>query len=239
MDAARPSGRQTLPRTAQTVTAPDQELRLVLLGVRGAGWARPTLHRLWSDQPGLTEVPVDASFLSLGGHSLTGVELVNRIRQALGVEVQVADLFRAPTIRAMAGHLTTTGTTAAIDIGNGSDAAALAPADTAPATSFQRRGWRVHHANPHPEVYNVAHRIRIDGDLDPAALRRALGGLVDRHTALRTRLVLRDGELVQEILADLPVRLPVTDLSAEPDGGSGWGRAAAVLRVRVPRDVVG
>ncbi|MFY1671494.1 amino acid adenylation domain-containing protein [Plantactinospora sp. WMMB334] len=197
-----------------------------------------TLHRLWADQLGLTEVPVDASFFALGGHSLTGVELVDRIRQALGVEVRVADLFHAPTIRAMAGRLGTpapapasgTGTGGGTgggtgSVGSGTPAPALV--ETAPATSFQQRGWRVHHTNPHPEVYNVAHRIRLDGDLDASALRRAIGGLVRRHAALRTRLVLRDGELIQQVLADLPVRLPVTDLTAEADGGSGWCRAAA------------
>ncbi|MER5337925.1 amino acid adenylation domain-containing protein [Micromonospora sp. NPDC002717] len=168
------------------------------------------LHALWSEQLGLGSVPVDASFFSLGGHSLTAVELVNRVRDALDVELRVADLFQAPTIRDMARRIH-----------------AATVSDTAPTTSIQQRAWRMHHANPRPAVYNVAHRIRLEGDLDELALERALDSLVRRHAALRTRLVPRDDRLVQEVLAKLPVRLSVTDLPAEPEGVERWCEAAA------------
>ncbi|MER7332673.1 MULTISPECIES: non-ribosomal peptide synthetase/type I polyketide synthase [unclassified Micromonospora] len=168
------------------------------------------LHTLWAEQLGLRSVPVDASFFSLGGHSLTAVELVNRVRDALSVELRVADLFQAPTIRDMARRVH-----------------AATVSDTAPATSIQQRAWRMHHANPRPAVYNVGHRIRLEGDLDVRALERALDSLVRRHAALRTRLVPRDDQLVQEVLAELPVRLSVTDLTAEPDGVDRWCEATA------------
>ncbi|MFD5185022.1 condensation domain-containing protein [Streptomyces sp. NPDC058372] len=81
---------------------------------------------------------------------------------------------------------------------------------TVPLTSTLRRVWRRHHEHGAPGVYNVAHRV----DLHPDDLRQALADLVARHDALRARAVRRDGELLLEVLAEVPVELPVSDLSA-------------------------
>lgn len=173
--------------------------------------ARPTtdleraLHEMWSAQLGVAHVPVDASFFSLGGHSLTAVELVNRIRAGLTVELQVSDLFAAPSIRSLAQRIT-----------------AARVSDTAAVTSVQQRAWRLHHSNPKPAVYNVGHRIWLDGDLDIAVLEDTLGALVGRHAALRTRFVAEAGELRQEVRTDVPVELPVHDLSGSPDRVDRW-----------------
>ncbi|MGW1767824.1 acyl carrier protein [Streptomyces sp. NPDC002073] len=39
----------------------------------------------------------DEDFFSIGGRSMSGVRLTNRIRNLLGVEVRIRDLFLAPT----------------------------------------------------------------------------------------------------------------------------------------------
>lgn len=164
-----------------------------------------TLHGLWSAQLGMTQVPVDASFFALGGHSLTAVELVNRVRGALDVELRVADLFAAPTIRSLARRV---------------EAATVS--DAAVVTSLQQRALRLHRTNPLPAVYHVAHRITLDGDLDPDALAEAFVALARRHPALRTRFVSHDGHPVQEVLTRPPVPFDIEDLSDQPDRVDQW-----------------
>jgi natural product biosynthesis luciferase-like monooxygenase protein/amino acid adenylation domain-containing protein len=170
--------------------------------IGGAEPVTPTeraLHELWSAELGRASVPVDRSFFALGGHSLSAVRLLNRIGERLGGTTSMTEFFRNPTIRALSARL---------DTGE--------VVDTTPLTATQRRLWRKHRSWENPAVYNVAHRIDLSGDLDPALLRQAVEALVHRHVALRMRVAERDGQLVQDILAPSPVPLEVEDVT-DPD----------------------
>jgi hypothetical protein len=88
-------------------------------------------------------------------------------------------------------------------------------------TYIQEEYWHRVRAHPRPTVYTIARRLRFAGEVDVAALRTALDGLVARHATLRTRFSsYQDGDADQpvlEVLARLPVRLVVTDLTGLPD----------------------
>lgn len=149
-------------------------------------------------------VPVTRSFFELGGHSLSAIRLLNRMADRLDRELSMAEFFLNPTIRGVAAR-------------GERPAPAERVVDTAPMTSTLRRLWHRHHEHADPGVYNVAHRIDLCGDLDPQNLAGALEDLVDRHHALRSRAVRRDGRFVVEVLARVPVDLPVDDLTGHAD----------------------
>src|SRR6202046_752504 len=71
---------------------------------------------------------------------------------------------------------------------------------------------------PGQAAYNIPFVLRLSGPLDSGALDCAVGGLVERHEALRTRLMSgADGSPVQVIDPPKPVSVQVVDLSgAEP-----------------------
>ncbi|MFH8494928.1 amino acid adenylation domain-containing protein [Streptomyces coeruleorubidus] len=157
-----------------------------------------TLHDLWGEELATRPIPVTTSFFELGGHSLSAIRLLNRMREEADVDLTMADFFLDPTIRGIAGTATRNRVV-----------------DTAPMPSTLRRLWRRHHALPDPSVYNIAHRMDLRGDLDPEGLHQALRDLVARHHALRGRPVRRaDGGHEVDILAEVPVTLPITDLRA-------------------------
>ena len=60
---------------------------------------------IWQQALGSEDVGVEDNFFDSGGHSILAVKVHREIVQQLGVELQVTDLFRFTTVRALARHL--------------------------------------------------------------------------------------------------------------------------------------
>ncbi|MEU0811645.1 amino acid adenylation domain-containing protein [Streptomyces sp. NPDC005970] len=86
-----------------------------------------------------------------------------------------------------------------------------------PLSFGQEQLWFLDRLRPGNSVYSVAAALRIRGDLDIEALRRAFGEIVRRHDTLRARFPDRAGVpvCVQADGADLP--LSFTDLGGLPE----------------------
>ncbi|HEX5723930.1 MAG TPA: amino acid adenylation domain-containing protein [Longimicrobiaceae bacterium] len=91
--------RMALPDPSQATEAPRGERaepRSVL---------ERAIARVWEEVLGITGVGMDDNFFEIGGHSLLVARLQERLREALGRELSVVDLFLYPTVRAQAEHL--------------------------------------------------------------------------------------------------------------------------------------
>ncbi|AZQ39172.1 amino acid adenylation domain-containing protein [Streptomyces cyaneochromogenes] len=94
------------------------------------------------------------------------------------------------------------------------------PADTPrlPLSYAQSRMWLLQQLDPASPAYNVCLAIRLRGPLDPAGLRTALQGLIDRHEILRTRYpAAEDGTAEQIVDAEAEVEFGTTDLRGLPE----------------------
>ncbi len=60
---------------------------------------------IWQETLGLDRVGIHDNFFDLGGHSLAAAEVQAKLRERLGVEVELIELFRHPTIHALARAL--------------------------------------------------------------------------------------------------------------------------------------
>ncbi|MDH4582498.1 amino acid adenylation domain-containing protein, partial [Pseudomonas sp. BN415] len=97
--------------------------------------------------------------------------------------------------------------------------------DRVAASYAQRRLWAIWQLDRQSAAYNQAGALRLEGELDQAALQIALNALVARHEILRTGFAESAGELLQVILPPAPLPLDVLDLRADADPEADLRRA--------------
>ncbi|MFD0746128.1 amino acid adenylation domain-containing protein [Phytohabitans flavus] len=162
-------------------------------------------------------------FFALGGHSLLAIQLVSRLRAALGVALPVRAVFEEPTVAGLAAKVAQRRRKALT-----LPAITPVPRDAPlPASYGQRRLWFLDQLETGAAVYNTSLYLEIDGALDVELLRRALTAIVERHELLRTQFVDRDGELWQVVRDE--AELPFTVVT-EPDDAEGLLREHADRR---------
>ncbi|MFP2934076.1 condensation domain-containing protein, partial [Pyxidicoccus sp. 3LG] len=196
--------RKALPAPEQTATSRQY--------VAPRTQTEQTLADLWAQLLGLPRVGATDSFFELGGHSLLATQLVSRIRAAFSVELPLRTLFEAPTLEALARRIDSTS--------REQSAPPLVPVPrtgTLPLSFAQQRLWFIDQLQPGSASYNIPWALKLNGTLAADALRDALRALVQRHEALRTTFVVRDGEPTQHIHAEPRLELPVLDLSGLDD----------------------
>ena len=90
----------------RALPAPEADAYLKCAYEAPAGEIEITLAAIWQDLLHVKDIARDDHFFDLGGHSLLALRLVARVKEVLGTEVAVRDLFIAPTLRAFAAAIT-------------------------------------------------------------------------------------------------------------------------------------
>ena len=215
-----PAGFVVLPSLPLTSSGKIDRRALLALSRDGLTSGRPAGARnprtpterallgIWRDVMRIGEIGIDESFFDLGGHSLLAARLVSRVRAELAVALPLRRLFEAPTIEQLARVIDGAEKAAP-------EAAPLTRGDAsepAPMSFAQERIWFVHQLDESRAAHNMPAALRLTGDLDVEALGRSVEQMVERHEVLRTRLVSRDGALLQIVQPTLPVVLAVIDV---------------------------
>jgi amino acid adenylation domain-containing protein/non-ribosomal peptide synthase protein (TIGR01720 family) len=85
--------------------------------------------------------------------------------------------------------------------------------DYAPASFPQQRLWVLEQMGFGGPAYHLETKVRIRGALDITVLEQGLNEIIRRHEILRTNFVVVDGTLMQQIVPERDISLPVFDLS--------------------------
>jgi amino acid adenylation domain-containing protein len=169
---------------------------------------------IWAEVLGLDHVGRADDFFAIGGHSLVAARVVTRVRERVGVDLPLRALFEAPQLESFAARVQ-----AALRDAGGDAPPPLVhvDGDDLPLSFAQERLWFIHRLDPASPAYNMSPALRLRGELDAAALERALGELVRRHESLRTHFPEVDGAPVQRVEPWTGWTLRVEDLSEEDE----------------------
>ncbi len=188
------------------------------------------LAGVWAEVLG-GEVGLDDDFFALGGHSLLAAQVVSRVRELLGVELELRRLFERRTLEAVAGEveeLRRGGAPPPVRIERRTGSG------PAPLSYAQQRLWFLDQLQPGSRAFHLPAAVRLRGRLDVGALARGLAEVVRRHEVLRTRFVEEGGAVAQRIEAPRSGRLAVLDLSDLTDAER---EAEVAARVREQMDL--
>ncbi|MGH8375218.1 MAG: condensation domain-containing protein, partial [Pseudomonas sp.] len=171
------------------------------------------IGRIWCEQLQVAQVGADDHFFLLGGNSIAATQVVARLREELGLELNLRLLFEAPTLGAFADVVARQQKDGGLAQGA---ITALSRQQPMPQSLAQNRLWITWQLDPHSSAYNIPGALRLRGELDEDALRASFQQLIERHESLRTRFLERDGVALQQIDPVGEFNLQVIDISDLP-----------------------
>ncbi|WP_122860066.1 non-ribosomal peptide synthetase, partial [Pseudomonas viridiflava] len=181
------------------------------------------LAEIWAEVLQVERVGRHDHFFDLGGHSLLAMRMVSQVRQQLGVELPLGELFALGELAAVAAALSGVAR---------SELPSILPVkrdQPMPLSFAQQRLWFLAQMDGGNEAYNIPMALSLEGALDVTALTRALARIVERHETLRSRFV-ASGDSAQVLFVPTPAdaRLLVEDIRHAPLSLEACLRADAV-----------
>lgn len=169
---------------------------------------------IWREVLRVDAISVHDDFFRLGGHSLTAMQVIARVRDTLGVELPLRRFFDAPTIAGAAALVRESRVTR-------DDLPPLVAGqspDPAPLSFAQERLWFLQQLDPRSTAYNMKGAVLLNGAVDVPRLARALDQVAMAQESLRTRFAHVEGQLAQVVDPAPTHRLEVLDVTDRAEG---------------------
>ncbi|MDQ1592735.1 MAG: hypothetical protein QOG71_3362 [Pyrinomonadaceae bacterium] len=176
-----------------------------------------TLCDIWQRLLGIAQVGVNDDFFELDGHSLLATQVISRVREMFQLELPLRSIFESPTVAGLAERVNETKLLAQGALALPMRRVARG-GDLLPLSFAQQRLWFLDQLVPGNPFYNVPSAVRLDGQLDTAALEQSLNVVLARHEVLRTTFKSVDGRPLQVIAPDVTLTLAPVNLEALPEG---------------------
>ncbi|NDH41874.1 MAG: hypothetical protein EBY45_15975, partial [Gammaproteobacteria bacterium] len=185
---------------------------------------------VWKDLLGVPSISSSDRFFELGGHSLLAVQVIARLREKTGINIELQTLFDLPQLSELAKHIDTRPdrTTTRPPLTSRSEYERA----VAPVTSQQRQLWFLEQISERRSAYHVSSVVKIVGQLNADALRNSLGLIVARHDSLRSNFV-ESASGVTRTIRDIPT----FDWAHKTLKGSFDSKTTVDLVIRKPFDL--
>ena len=181
------------------------------------------LLKIWKDVLKQDDLGVLDDFFEAGGHSLIANQIINRIRNWFGLEINFDDFFAHPTVRSLSSYLNDL--TASPSLAN--DIPPLPEQEYYEVSHAQKRIWILSQSSGGTLAYNQPGVYEIRSPVDPSLLQMSFDALIQRHESLRTTFSVKEGVLVQRIHASADSQFKFEYLDYRSRDGA---KDAALLR---------
>jgi amino acid adenylation domain-containing protein/non-ribosomal peptide synthase protein (TIGR01720 family) len=170
-------------------TAPENEVQQRIADI----WQQLLKHQ---------DFGIHTNFFHVGGHSLLALRLIAKLAEAFEIKLSIEDVFNHSTIEGLSRLLAVED-----QAYQAWPAISVQHRDHAPLAFSQERLWFVNTLENAAGVYHIPLAFHLRGELNKQALTGAIEGVINRHQALRTKIVGNGHSLEQQVLAgvDHPV----------------------------------
>jgi amino acid adenylation domain-containing protein len=157
------------------------------------------LARIWGEILGLEDhfIGIDTNFFEVGGHSLKATIVISKIHKELHVKVPMAEIFKRPTIRELAGYIK-----GAVE----DKYSSIMPMENKEyyhLSSAQKRLYILQQIESTSTAYNMPGYLLLADGTNVEQLERAIIKLIGRHEILRTSFHLIQGEYFQRTYSNV------------------------------------
>lgn len=194
--------RKSLPRVEKKLTGKY---------IAPRNYIEEKLVEIWSDVLGIgaSVLSVKADFFELGGHSLKATRIISRLHKEFDVNIPLIEIFRNPTIAALAEYVKAAGK---------KEFSTIEPIEKKEyyeLSKQQKRLYLIQLMETGKTIYNIPHIISLGKDIGREKLEETFKKIVSRHDILRTSFEIVDGKPVQRIRENVAFALESPTIVAD------------------------
>ncbi len=162
------------------------------------------LREIFEEVLHLENISIEDNFFTLGGDSLSAINLATKIYNKLNIQIGIKYIFDYPTIKSLAFMLN--------NINYSKKIIKTEKNDYYPTSSAQRRiYYSCQVAGKTSIVYNIPGGIILEKVPDIDKLENAFNEIIKRHESFRTYFELVDGNVVQKIIDNVDFQLKISN----------------------------
>lgn len=169
------------------------------------------LASIFAEVLGRERIGMHDNFFLLGGHSLSAIQVLFRIRAVMRIDLPLRTLFASPTVESLARDMESLHNNQRATFSP--DIVPVERGASHPLSFAQKRFWFLDQYQPGSAFYSLPLAMRISGDFDSGIIEKVFNMLAERHEPLRTVFVQENGIPRQVVLPALEFHLNVEDFS--------------------------
>ncbi len=169
------------------------------------------LQAIWAELLGrdTDQISCDANFFQLGGHSLLLSRMLHLLKERIGVQLTVKDVFESPTVVQLSNLLEVTNNPVMPEFEH------YSIEGRHPLSFSQYRLWFVESRGIASAQNHIVGGLHIRGELDVEKINTALQQVFLSHPTLNSQIVMNDSVAMQEVAREIVPALEFIDLSKQ------------------------